>query len=323
MFGKTAIALAVALSLRCASPLAAEPLACLIQPNEVVELGTPVVGVLEKVAVERGDIVSKGQVVAQLVANVERAAVSTAEARARAQADLQAAQSSQDFARKKLERTDSLHKRNFISRAVLDQASTEFEVAESKTRQANEQRQVSVQELGLARAQLAQRTIRSPLSGVVVERYVSAGERVDDKPIVRLAMVDPLKVEVIVPATNYNQVFPGMMGMVMPELPEAGEHKAKVVLVDRIIDAASNTFRVRLELPNPDGALPAGLRCKVDLGLAAGAKIVPASYRPDPISPAPNGFPATARLPAYEPSPSRAPLLPPNVPGRAAGQAGY
>ncbi|MFN0162035.1 MAG: hypothetical protein ACKVQQ_12450, partial [Burkholderiales bacterium] len=37
--------------------------------------------------------------------------------------------------------------------------------------------------------------------------------------------------------------------------------------VDRVIDAASSTFRVRLELPNPDAKLPAGLRCKVDLGL--------------------------------------------------------
>ena len=53
----------------------------------------------------------------------------------------------------------------------------------------------------------------------------------------------------------------------VPELFDRGEHVAAVKTVDRVIDAASNTFRVRLELPNPNGALPAGLRCKVDLGL--------------------------------------------------------
>jgi multidrug efflux pump subunit AcrA (membrane-fusion protein) len=39
---------------------------------------------------------------------------------------------------------------------------------------------------------------------------------------------------------------------------------ARVTHVDRIIDAASNTFRVRLALPNPGHRLPAGARCKVD-----------------------------------------------------------
>jgi cobalt-zinc-cadmium efflux system membrane fusion protein len=53
-----------------------------------------------------------------------------------------------------------------------------------------------------------------------------------------------------------------------------------------VIDAATNTFRVRLELPNPGGVLPAGLRCKVDLGLklppaaAAGAATPSAAVPP-------------------------------------------
>jgi len=39
-----------------------------------------------------------------------------------------------------------------------------------------------------------------------------------------------------------------------------------VVLVDPLIDGPSNTFRARLHLPNPNYEVPAGLRCKVDLG---------------------------------------------------------
>ena len=51
---------------------------------------------------------------------------------------------------------------------------------------------------------------------------------------------------------------------------DAEVRTANVIVVDRVIDAASNSFRVRLELPNPDNALPPGLRCKVEFeGMSA------------------------------------------------------
>ena len=42
-----------------------------------------------------------------------------------------------------------------------------------------------------------------------------------------------------------------------------GVHRAEVTVVDRVVDAASGTFGVRLALPTPDYALPAGLNCRV------------------------------------------------------------
>jgi multidrug efflux pump subunit AcrA (membrane-fusion protein) len=36
-----------------------------------------------------------------------------------------------------------------------------------------------------------------------------------------------------------------------------------VIVVDPVVDAASGTFGVRLELPNPEHAIPAGLKCRV------------------------------------------------------------
>jgi len=49
----------------------------------------------------------------------------------------------------------------------------------------------------------------------------------------------------------------------MPEAPVGGAHEARVVIVDRLLDAASGTFGVRLELPNPDYGLYGGLHCRV------------------------------------------------------------
>jgi len=242
----------------------AESLDCLIQPSQEAEVGSQVVGILDRVLVERGDAIKRGQALAQLNAEVERAALAAAGLRANATAELQAAASSHDFAQKKKIRTQDLYRKNFVSQQVRDQADTEADVAEMRLRQAREQARHAKQELALAQAQLDQRTIRSPLAGVVVERYLHEGERVEEKPVVKVATIDPLRVEVIVPSVHFNRILPGMVASVQPEMPGTGAVDAKVVVVDRVIDAASNSFRVRLEVPNRDGQLPPGLRCKVD-----------------------------------------------------------
>ena len=247
--------------------LRAEPLGCLIQPFQEADVGTQVVGVIDHVLVERGDFVKKGQPVAQLNSDVERAALAAAKLRAEATADLRAAASNHEFAQKKKVRTDDLYQKNFVSQQATDQASTEAQVAEMKLRQVREQQRLAQQELQLAQAQLAQRTIRSPLNGVVVEKYLSEGERVEEKPLVKVAAIDPLKVEVIVPAGYFSKIKQGMSANVKPDMQDAGPQAAKVVVVDKVIDAASNSFRVRLELPNPNNQLPPGLRCKVDFDL--------------------------------------------------------
>jgi len=70
----------------------------------------------------------------------------------------------------------------------------------------------------------------------------------------------------------------------VPELPNAKPRLAKVVLVDPLIDGPSNTFRARLQLPNANYEVPAGLRCKVELGTEtqAGAGAMPPIGKPVP-----------------------------------------
>lgn len=82
---------------------------CIIRPNQVVRVGVPTPGVIERIPVERGDVVRNGQVVAQLKAGVERAALAVAGARARQQAELDVAGSSQAYAQREFERANELH----------------------------------------------------------------------------------------------------------------------------------------------------------------------------------------------------------------------
>jgi RND family efflux transporter MFP subunit len=269
---------------------AAQALGCLIEPFRVSDVGSPVIGVIGSTLVERGDRVAAGQVLATLRSEVERQSVAVAATKAQAIGELQAAEANAELARQKLARAADLAHQQFISSQALEQARAEATVAENRLAQAREQRNVFLRERELAQAQLGLRTIRSPISGVVVDRYLSAGERVEERPLYRIAVVDPLRVEVVLPAAHYPAVRKGMQATVTPDFPGASAHPARVTLVDRLIDGASNTFRVRLELPNADHALPAGLRCKVDLGIAPPARKTapPATARPASASPAPD-----------------------------------
>jgi RND family efflux transporter MFP subunit len=245
----------------------AQSLDCLIQPHQIVQVGSAVPGVIERILAERGDIVRQGQVLVQLQSSVERANLSLAQSRARIQGEVSAAEQSSDFAAREHKRASDLAQKNFVSQNYVDKAATEAQVAGSKVTQAKERKTVAGQELEVAQAQLAMRTIKSPISGVVTDRFMASGELVEDKPLLRIAQVDPLRVEVVVPASVYGQLQRGMQATVLPDFTNAKSRPAQISIVDKVVDPASNTFRVRLEMPNPQNDIPAGLRCKVDLGI--------------------------------------------------------
>ena len=121
----------------------------------------------------------------------------------------------------------------------------------------------TIEPMEVTRAILQQRTIRSPVNGVVVERMLSAGEFVERDPILSIAQIHPLRVEVAVPLDRYGQIKVGMTGRVEWEAAIGEAHAATVTVVDPVVDAASGTLGVRLELPNPAGRLPAGTKCRV------------------------------------------------------------
>ena len=209
---------------------------CLVEPHMVASVGSPVDGTLSEVLVDRGATVAKGQAVARLNSAVEEATV-----------NLKAAQ--EDFGKRKVDRNEELFKKQLISANEKDELETQTRIAGLELRQ---QQQV-----------LAQRTIRSPFHGVVVDRMMSPGERVGDGKILKIAQIDPLNVEVVAPVEMFGRVKSGVVGEVrfQPLLP--GSYKATVVVVDRVVDAASGTFGVRLRLPNPDSRVPAGIKCSV------------------------------------------------------------
>jgi RND family efflux transporter MFP subunit len=238
--------------------------ACLIQPKMVVKLGTSVPGLLSEVLVDRGAIVKKGDVVARLDSSVEEANLKLAEARAANDSAVQSGRAKLDFQKRKAERTMQLRKNDNIAISTAEEAETAAKVGEDELREAEVNLQLAQLELVRTRELLKQRTIRSPIDGIVVERTLGPGEYVFDQAhLLTVAQIDPLNVEVFVPLTQFGRLHPGMRAEVYPEDPVGGRHAATVTVVDQVFDAASATIGVRLELPNPDYALPAGIKCQV------------------------------------------------------------
>ena len=247
-----------------AEPAAVPPSAldCIIDPYQIVDLGSAVTGLIEEVHVERSDPVEVGDVLVELDSGVERAAVELARARAAMNGEIKAREANLDLGRRKRERANNLFERDALSLDLREEVETEETIARLELQRARENRRLAALQLAQAREALKRRTIRSPISGVVVERLMSPGERVDEETILTIAQIDPLRVEVILPSAMFGSVRLNMRAAVEPELGDQ-VHIASVTIVDQIIDAASGTFGVQLELANPDHAIPAGLHCQV------------------------------------------------------------
>jgi len=247
-----------------AEATAAAPTAldCIIDPFQIIAVGSAVTGIIEAVHVERSNRVKAGEVLVELDSGVERAAVELARARAGMDGEIQAREANLELGTRKSERANNLFQQEALSLDLREEVDTEATIARLELQRARENKRLAQLQLAQAQEALKRRSIRSPVDGVVIERLMSPGERVDEETILRIAQIDPLRVEVILPSAMFGSVHSNMRAAVEPELGDQ-VHVASVTIVDRIIDAGSGTFGVQLELPNPDHAIPAGLHCQV------------------------------------------------------------
>lgn len=275
--GASAAALCLALAVQVAW---AADFDCVIDPRQVIEVRSPVEGLIEKITVDRGDFVTRGQLLVQLDAAVERASTALALQRAQLEGAVRSGESRFEYSSKKHGRQEELFKQNFISAQARDEAATERKLAESELKEAMDNRRVADLEYKRQNEVLRLKTITSPLNGVVMERLMHPGEvaeaGVGRKPILKVADIDTLHVEVILPVEAYGRIKQGSKADVMPDAPVGGKYQAVVTVVDRVFDAASGTFGVRLELPNRQRKLPAGMRCKASFP-SIGDDVVPRS----------------------------------------------
>lgn len=237
---------------------------CRIEPSVVVEMSSAVEGVISEVLVDKNDEVKKGDVVARLDAGLEAATAELRRVQAELNSDVQAQQLALEFSSRSLARVKDLYEKKAASFSELDKLKTENAIAQQQLQQALDRKRQAELEHKRALADLQRRTLVSPIDGVVVERLKEPGEHIDFEPVLKLAQLDPLRVEVFAPASIYGKVKAGMKANVVPELGVGDRsYSAEVILVDQVIDGPSNTFGIRLAFPNPGNRLPSGLKCRV------------------------------------------------------------
>ena len=262
-----ALAVAALAAAAAAGAAAAPEFDCLIEPAQVVELRSPVVGLLQQVHAKRGDSIRQGQVLATIESSVEQSAADAARFRAGAEGALQQARQKVAATRAKARRMAELFDEEFVSAQARDDAAADARMAEAELKTAEENAELARLEHRQAVEQVNRRVLRSPFNGVVMDQYLYPGALVDagegKKPILKIAQTQPLVVQAILPFRHFAEVKVGDAVVVIPEKPFAREIPARIATVDRVVDSAAGTFGVLVQLPNPKQELPGGIRCKL------------------------------------------------------------
>jgi len=102
------------------------------------------------------------------------------------------------------------------------------------------------------------------MSGVVHKKMIEVGELVNQKPVLEVLQLNPLFVELLFYGQDYRNIIKGQK-MEFSVLLGDKEHmfEGLVTVKDALIDAASETFGVRVEVANLSNTLIAGLKCQL------------------------------------------------------------
>lgn len=273
--------------------------------EDQVVLNTEVAGRLEHLPVDLGSVVRAGDVVAVLDLadfrlRLEQAETALAQARARLGVPLDGSADAiepgrtalvrqvravLEQARLQRDRYLALHGDGILSKSELDQADSTWRVAEARVQEALEEvrgRQSLVAErraqLGLARQQLANATLRAPFDGVVRERHLSVGAYLDvGAPVVTIVRVDPLRLRLPVPEREAGSLRVGQ-----PVRLEVEGHpvptEGRVARLSPAVDESTRTLMIEAEVANVDRTLRPGAfaRAEIVIDPAQPAVLIPA-----------------------------------------------
>ena len=260
--------------------------------EEMATLSFKVPGRLDKLWVDIGSRVRKGQLVAQLETvdfrvRVEQSEAALQQARARLglppQGDndrielentalVRQAKAVLEEARLNHERTSRLVRDGVQAQAEMDRAESGFKVADSRYQDAIEEvrnRQALLlqrrSEVAIARQQLAETKIYAPLDGAVRERRASAGEYlVAGSPVAIVVQLHPLRMRVEIPERDAQQLRVGQLVRVTVE-GDAEVYPGRIARLSPAFQEQSRTLVVEAEVDNQRGRLRPGSFAKADI----------------------------------------------------------
>ena len=179
------------------------------------------------------------------------------------QAALSEAQASANEADRLLRRQTELVQQQLIARAQVDNQRAARDAAQARVAQ--------------IRAQLADRVVRAPFSGVLGLRQVSPGALVTPgTPIATLDDISRVYVDFPLPESQLSRIGPGQRVDARAVAYPDQRFEGLVQTVDARIDPATRAVQVRADLPNPQRLLRPGMLINVEIsGATRSALLLP------------------------------------------------
>jgi RND family efflux transporter MFP subunit len=252
-------------------------------PFQTVTLAAVRTGRLAERCVPEGSPVSAGERVIRIDAEVQARRVELSEAEAASTIEIELAEVRLAVARTDLERLQGAREAAAATANELRSAEAAVRAAELELAKAKFQHEQAGRALALERAILDEFTIKAPFSGVVTEHLRQVGDTIEDREsIAQVVQLDPLVISVDCPIELAPVVQTDTMATVTCGEGFGPPRDARVVFVNPVADAASQTFRVKLHVPNSDGRWLAGMR--VGVAFQAASDPAPAGDAPTPAS---------------------------------------
>jgi len=255
-----------------------------LEPREFVDVGAQVSGQLKRIHVEIGDVVAKGELLAEIDPRVYEARVQADEARLRTlRAQLAEQQAQIRFAKRIFARNQRLIAEQAVSQEALEDSETNWQVAEARADSLRAQIEEAESTLDGDRTNLNFTTIFAPIDGTVVLQSAREGQTlnaVQQAPVVvQLANLDRMTVRAQVAEADVMRITPGLSAYftTLGALEERWEGKVRQVLPSPEVINEVVLYNALLDVDNRDRRLMTGMSVQVFfvLGRAENVPLVP------------------------------------------------
>jgi RND family efflux transporter MFP subunit len=241
-----------------------------LKPKEQVDVTSKATGRVEKIAVYVGDYVRRGTLIAEiedqeLQQQVRRATASIEVVRA----TLSQRRAELENAKADLARSRQLMEAGLIPRQDYEAKATSFQVVQAQIQLTEAQGDQAQAELSELKIRLEQMRILSPIDGYVAERYLDPGAVVSPAtPIVRVVNLSTMVTRANVPEREVSKLRLGNRAIVRVDAFGERVFEGKVTRIAPVLDAATRSALVEVEIPNPGAGLKAEMFARVTLDLA-------------------------------------------------------
>jgi RND family efflux transporter MFP subunit len=228
-------------------------------------------GYIDKRYVDIGDRVKEGQLLVEIVAPELDHQIAQAEATlGQLRAAVEQAQANKDLARVTWDRNKGLVEKGWVTpqQGDTDRLTLQAREAALSVTQAN----VAAQEaqVQVLRQQKAYQRVVAPFDGVITQRNIDMGSLVQADAtsgtfMFTIMQSNVIRTQVYVPQDQAFGLSPGVDAVVrVPEIPDR-TFPGKVTRIADALQPGTRTLLAEVDIPNPDGALTAGMYCRIEL----------------------------------------------------------